>query len=178
MEKSKVFIITGEQGAGKTTKLTEIIELLKPVIPNIFGFYAIGEWEDGLRKLFHIVDIQKGESHLLCTRKGRTTNSRGAFVFFQQTIEKGEKIVLEGINQKGGLAIIDEIGRFEVEGKVWYNVFNKLLNNNFPVLITVRKNMLEKVIRYFGIEHPMIFTLAEENANISQKILEILLLEK
>jgi nucleoside-triphosphatase len=175
MEKSKVFIITGEQGAGKTTRLTEIVELLKPVFPDIFGFYAFGEWEDGLRKLFHIVDIQKGESHLLCTRKGRTANSRGAFVFIQQTIEKGEKIVLEGINQKGGLAIIDEIGRFELEGKVWYNIFNKLIISNFPVLITVRENTLEKVIRYFGIEHPVIFTLAEDNATISQNILENLL---
>ncbi len=164
MKKSRVFIISGEQGEGKTTRLQEVIKLLRPAFPDIFGFYAIGEWENGYRNRFRLVDIRTGNVHLLCYREGQANLSKIPFVFIEDTLRKGMQIISDGMAQNGRLAVIDEIGRFELKGKVWYQSLKKLLGNGFPVIITVRKNQLEAVIEKFGLKGARIFFTGLDSA--------------
>ncbi len=170
MEKSSVFIITGSQGAGKTTKVMEVVRYLKKELPDVFGFYAIGEWENGRRSRFRIVDIQTGIDYPLCNRHQPAGAAKGKFIFTAETVKQGEEIIASGIRRKGTLAVIDEIGRFELKEKVWYSAFHNLIKKNFPVLITVRENQLEAITAKFNLDRPLIFKLDEESLLISKTI--------
>ncbi len=171
MKTSLVFIITGRQGQGKTTKLAEVTQLLKNEGQNIFGFYAIGEWENGQRSRFHIIDVNSGKKYLLCKRQRKLKTDKGNFFFISRTIEKGAQIIADGMKQQKALAVIDEIGRFEISETVWYSIFRKLLFNRLPVLITVRESLLKQVIDKFGITHPVIFSLENKSISIAAKII-------
>lgn len=170
MERPSVFIITGSQGAGKTTKVMEVIRYLKKELPDVFGFYAIGEWENGLRSRFRIIDIQTGIGYPLCTRQQLADTAGGKFVFSSETVKQGKEIIASGMRRKGALAVIDEIGRFELEEKVWYSAFHKLTKKNFPVLIIVREKQLEAIIAKFNLNRPLIFKLNEESHLIARAI--------
>ncbi len=169
MEKPSVFIITGSQGAGKTTKVIEVIRYLKKELPDVFGFYAIGKWESGWRSHFRIVDIQTGIDYQLCNRQ-QSADTAGRFVFTSKTVKLGEEIIASGMRRKGSLAVIDEIGRFELEEKVWFSAFHNLIKKNFPVLITVRENQLEAIIAKFSLNRPLIFKLNKESHLIARTI--------
>ncbi len=172
MKLHNVFILTGHQGEGKTTKLTKVISLLKLKGVDIFGFIATGEWENNLRSRFHLKDINSERNYLLCNREEKPGTLNGIFVFNMQTIKTGEQIITEGMKHAKALAVIDEIGRFELKEKVWYPVFKKLAEKNFPTLITVRKSLLKPIIEKFGIEHPVIFNLEDKSTFIANKIFE------
>ena len=171
MEKASVFIITGSQGAGKTTKVMEVVRYLKKELPDVFGFYAIGEWQNGRRSRFRIVDIQTRTDYTLCNRQQSVDAAGGRFIFTSGTVKQGKEIIASGMRRKGTLAVIDEIGRFELEEKVWYSAFHNLIKKNFPVLITVRENQLEVIIAKFNLDRPLIFRLNEESFLIAKAII-------
>ncbi len=166
------FIITGRQGEGKTTKLLEVIRKLKEKGVDIFGFTAPGEWESGLRSRFYIQNILSGKSHLLCERQVTPHASKDQFVFTKDTLKAGTRWITQGLKQQKKIAVIDEIGWFELEDKVWYPAFKKLLDNNTPALITVREKLLQPVIEKFNLAQPVIFSLEEKNTFIADKILD------
>jgi nucleoside-triphosphatase len=159
MEKAAVFIITGAQGAGKTTCLLETVNLIKASANRLFGFYAEGEWENGRRKRFRIVDVQTAEQRLLCSFRQNSTDAKGNFVFYSKTVKAGEKILRTGNRQKGAVAVLDEVGKYELEGRVWAQALKELLKQDVCILMTVRDSMLDKVLSRFRITHPRIFTI-------------------
>ncbi len=148
----------------------EVVRHLKKELPDVFGFYAIGEWENGWRSRFRIVDIQTGADYPLCNRQHSADAAGGQFIFTSETVKQGEEIIASGVRRKGALAVIDEIGRFELKGKVWYSAFHNLIKKNFPVLITVRENQLEIIIAKFNLDRPLIFKLNEEGFLIARDI--------
>ncbi len=170
MEKAGVFIITGKQGAGKTTRLMETVELLKAKTPGLFGFYASGDWAHGFRKRFRIVDIHSGESHLLCARQNAAAQPKRNFVFYSDALQAGKEILLSGVKRNGSVAVLDEIGRYELEGKVWHDTLQYLLQQQLVVLFTVRESLLPEVLHNFGIKHPHIFTLDVPPEEIARAI--------
>ncbi len=172
MKNSGVFIISGAQGQGKTNKLIATVHLLQSRLPGIFGFYAPGEWENGLRQAFRIVDIRSGRQQLLCNREGRTDSFNGSFVFYPAALQQGKQILHTGIQHHGTLAVIDEIGRYELKGKVWHDSLVLLLQKNVPLLITVRDNLAEQIISHFQIVRPVIFSANEPADKIVGTILQ------
>ena len=164
-----IFIITGKQGEGKTTLLQKTTDLLLDRKMPVFGFYAKGEWENGIRSFFRLVDVSTRNKFLLCERSGKGENTKAPFHFYPEALSAGEKAIREGIRQKKQLAVLDEIGRFELEGKVWYPVFKTLLSENIPVLITIRESLVEAVLKHFGIKNYRLFpvnALPEKVADI------------
>lgn len=174
MQPPHVFIITGKQGEGKTTFLKDVAGLLKDRGLYVFGFYAEGEWEEGMRSRFRLVDIQTQKHYLLCSRQGRTPSSRGYFVFHAEAVQAGETAVFSGMQKENSLAIMDEIGHFELEGKVWHNVLQLLLDKKVPVMLTVRNTMLETVINHFKITSPKVFHLQESPHQVARVVYEAL----
>lgn len=172
MKNRQIFIITGEQGEGKTTKLKKVAAKLKAQNVPFTGFLAEGEWENGVRKTFTISDINTGEKKLLCTNEaGETLIPAGRFFFSPEALDFGKQVMRHP--EKGLLVIVDEIGRFELDGKIWANAFQSLIKDlDNPVLFTVRKRFLDEVITHFGIEDPLIFNCNEEDYAIAQAIIK------
>ncbi len=173
MEKSNVFIITGNQGEGKSTFLKGILFELKQAGIKTAGFYAEGKWKDDVRVKFDIVDIQSCHQRLLCCdEETQGFEKVGRFYFNPETIRWGEDIIAKAKLQERCVFVIDEIGKFELNHKVWYPLFYNLLQRNLPVLITVRKEILEQLVQYFKITDPVVFGLDETKKAVMQKIAE------
>lgn len=174
MKQQPVFIITGGQGEGKTTKVFQVVEELKNQHVEVCGFVAPGKWKAGTRVGFSIKNIHSGESKLLCQDKPAEGFQKiGRFYFDPETIRFGEEILLSKKEPSGQLKVIDEVGFFELEGKVWADVLKQLLNNNLNLLlITVRKKFVNDVIEQFKLRNVLVFDTELSSSKIANRILE------
>ncbi len=167
-----VFILTGAQGEGKTTRLKELIGKLRSSGLSLYGFYANGYWENGQRSRFDLVDVQTGKQKLLCTNQSVLGFWRqGRFYFDPETIRWGTTL-LDG--DKEGLAIMDEVGRFELDGKVWASPLMQLVQNDKPVLMVVRQVFVQEVVDKFGIVNPQIISPDDDLQEVAQGMLHYL----
>lgn len=173
MHKQNVFIITGKQGEGKTTKLLETLDILKSKKVDCFGFFAKGEWLDGLRVSFQIEDINTGQSILLCQDMAKEGFQKaGRFYFNPDAIRYGEKILIDSLGCSSAVVAVDEIGRFELAGNIWANSLKNLLNaSHNQIILTIRDAFLDEVIDKFGINPLAVFDLSVSAAEIAQSIL-------
>ena len=171
MIQQPIFIISGEQGEGKTTKLEAIVELLISEAVPVKGFTAPGKWADNLRSSFLIKNISTGESKLLCQSSAETGFFKiGRFCFDLNTIIYGEQLINSA--RVGELVIIDEVGRFEIKGFVWGPVLKSVLqSNDHPIILTIRNSFIEDVLKYFKISNYFIFSMNETPKEIVEKIM-------
>lgn len=169
---NKVFIITGEQGAGKTNLLNEVVELLRKKGVKMQGFIAKGYWSNGMRSGFDLKNINSGELKVLCTDSVNKSYIKiGRFYFNPETIKYGEEILKVQIKSSSELIVIDEIGLFELQGKLWSSALQDLLiNGQNPILITVRINFLEDVISYFNLRNVSLVDLGVTVSEITNQI--------
>jgi len=172
MASQKVFIISGTQGEGKTTHLKEVVRLLQEKRRSIAGFVAEGSWENNKRTAFTLVNIKSGESIPLC---GSTAKDgwmkEGRFYFNRDAIAMGEKWLGESISSRSDFVVIDEIGIFELNNKIWHTAFQKLLKqSNCNLIITARNSIIEKIIQKYALENIEVFSLKVTAKEITDKI--------
>ena len=154
MPKNKVFIISGRSGEGKTSLLKQVIKTLQKKGLRINGFYAQGTWEQNTRSAHCLVEINGQKKIELCTTnktKGWTKENR--FYFNPVAIEFGNKIIEEATKSNAHLIVIDEIGPFELQGKIWAQKFFNLLKlSKVPILITTKQKLINAVVTKFEIK--------------------------
>ena len=169
---NKLFIITGEQGAGKTNLLIEVIELLEKRGLRMNGFIAKGHWNNGLRSGFDLQNVNTGVSKVLCIDSFEKSYLKiGRFYFNPDTIKYGEERLNDPNIHNDELMVIDEIGLFEIQGKLWSNsLTNLLMNKTNPILITTRVNFVEKVVSHFNLTNVIVFKISETATEISDQI--------
>ena len=174
MSKQTIFIISGEQGAGKTTRLKEVLSVLQRKGVSVAGFVAEGSWENKKRNAFTLVNIQSGESIPLCSNKlNDSWIQEGRFFFNPNAISRAEKWLLEGVSAHANYFAIDEIGLFELNGKIWHSAFSKLLKqDDRAIIITVRDRFLERVIEKYNLKKVEIFSVNTAAFIIADKLLK------
>jgi hypothetical protein len=84
---SKVYIITGTKGQGKTTLLSKIIDTLKQNGVNVSGILAPELVENGERVGYFVRDIESGEQMELCRK--RITAEEGLTAEERRVIRRG-----------------------------------------------------------------------------------------
>ena len=50
------------------------------------------------------------------------------------------------------IIVLDEIGRFELEGKGWANILSELINSEKQLYLVVRKEWINKIIEKYKID--------------------------
>ena len=175
MPNRNVFLISGNQGEGKTTRLKEIVLLLKEKGIRAFGFYAEGYWQHAMRNRFDLVDLRSGSRRMLCTDKVQPGFiAHGRFYFDPDTIEWGNNLLEKGAEISGQIAVIDEVGRFELNNQVWATVLEKLLKKNISLLLVVRKSFIAEIKQKFNLGDARVFMpdiSAAEAANQMEAVL-------
>jgi len=168
---NKVIIITGEKGEGKTTKLRNIVSLLKNEGIQVIGFVALGNWKKGDRHDYRLADINSQKSIILCTVLPiKNYKKHGKFYFNQAAINFGTKL-LKTNSSKNLVVVIDEIGPFELENKVWHtSLKNHLETTQNTILITVRKKLVNNIIDKYKLKEAIVYSTSEPNENIINKI--------
>ncbi len=171
MTNNKVIIITGSKGEGKTTKLQSLIKLLlKKNIP-ITGFIAPASFVDGERNTYNLKGIGSEETITLCSSISQIGYEKiGSFYFNNPAIILGNQI-LKSASRNNKIIVIDEIGPFELKGKVWYNsMLSAMKQDGKVIIITVREILVEEIVVKFNIDNYSVFSTNDDNQDIINEI--------
>jgi nucleoside-triphosphatase THEP1 len=150
----KIVIITGKKGEGKTTFLKEFVNNLHINTENIYGFYTENiSYKKNING--YVINAFNSEKKLLlCKRNSPETGNLKLqdFYFDEKVIKSKNDCFRKGYKNPDAVFVIDEIGKFELDGFVWDKILKEILNNNTgKLIITVRDRFLENVIeKYFN----------------------------
>ncbi len=171
-----VFIVTGERNKGKSSYLSRLYIFLKDYKLKIGGFISPGKLSESGNKDFVLQLLnEKSIMHLASREYHRAYEQFGAFFFNQEAIKKGDSIIESELKKKYDVFILDEIGPMELSGKVWHDTLRRILAMHTGILIiSVRKEMLKKVIEYFGLKEATVIEIKKTKPEAAaKKILDI-----
>ncbi len=169
--KPTVFIITGKTGSGKTTFLVRLIERLRKQGLSVTGFLAVRSVTKEPDRDYDIYLLDPSESIPLASRepvKGWIKIS--SFYFNPEAILRGNRILNDPQISNKDLVVVDEIGIFELEGKVWADSVSLLVSKSDTYMIwVVRDTILEKVIRKWDLKDPVILDIEKVSIGQTEK---------
>lgn len=162
-DRKSVFVITGETGSGKTTFLLKLIEELRGKALSVAGFAALSVPEDGPSGSFNILDLVSGKVLSLASRRfTEGWEQFGKFYFNPEGILMGKNILEDPLIINNDLIIVDEIGPFELDGKIWAESLARLLTRQCcSILLVVREQLVAQVIQQWGLKDAMIIEIGQ-----------------
>ena len=150
-----IFIISGDKESGKTTFLINIMSVLQTNGFVVGGFVALHEMESDC---YQIKDVMTNEQTPLMQRVATFDKRPHHFQFFPQGVEMGNSCIKELLMHPPDIAIIDEIGGYELREKLWSDNFTQLVASSVPLVFTVKERLLDKVVAKWSIEPTLIFS--------------------
>ena len=159
--KQAIFIITGKTGSGKTTFLKKLISGLQEYNLSISGFLAVKTSIKKSGRDYNLSFIGTGESiPLLSTEHVQGWNKTGNFYFNPKAILRGNSILNDPQILNKDLVVIDEIGIFELGGKIWADAISHLVSKSEKMMIwVVRDTLIERVIEKWSVQKPVIIDI-------------------
>ena len=153
-----IFIVSGEKESGKTTFLLNLLSLLQRNGFLAAGFVALHDVESDC---YQIKDIKTNVTTPLMQRVATFEERPHHFKFFPQGVKLGNDCIRKLMVHPPHIAVIDEIGGYELRGKLWSNSFTQLVESSIPLIFTVKDRLLDKVVAKWGIEPSHIFNSAD-----------------
>ncbi|MBR9726903.1 ATP-binding cassette domain-containing protein [Shewanella intestini] len=168
---SKIAIVTGESGSGKTTAITELIQHCLDINIKPKGILCPGKIKDGLRSSSEIINIATQERCEFSKRIDKLdsyTSTR--FTFTKEGMALGNKALAPEEYTDGDVCIIDEIGPMELGAKGFGTLIAPLLAvDNTRHIWVVRPNLVTQVCRHWSLNKPLVIDCRDED--IQQKLL-------
>jgi iron complex transport system ATP-binding protein len=170
LSQSKVLIITGESGSGKTTALADFIATCQQLSVPLKGMLCPGVMQDGRRFSSDIVDIATGERCLFGHRTGVLDKKTGTrFSFTEEGISLGKQALDHNSLHRGEVCIVDEIGPMELGGQGFGKQIAPLLAvANSRHIWVVRPSLVEQVCRHWSLHNPQVVEV--EDQQLAQKL--------
>ena len=156
--RAPVFIITGGQGQCKTTFLHLVLGLTVGLHVRVRGVIAPGHMRDGRRSGFTLVDLATGRHEELCSiDPDPRCELHGRFYFRPEGLAFGRRALAPPDPHETDLVVIDEVGRFELQGAVWAEQHDQLLRHPHPPMVwTVRRRLLDTVVERWNLTNPVV----------------------
>ena len=156
--RAPVFIITGGQGQCKTTFLHQVLGLIVGLNVRVQGIIAPGHVRDGRRSGFTLVDLATGEQEELCSvDPDPRCEIHGRFYFRPEGLAFGRRALAPPDPRETDLMVIDEVGRFELQGAVWAEQLDCLFAHPHPpMILTVRRRLLDTVVERWNIRNAVV----------------------
>ena len=160
-ERFFVFIITGKTGSGKSSFLVKLLERLQRRKISVSGILTKGIWRNGKKHVYEIQNIQTGKTMPLVSRGFiENWNKIGNFYFNPEAILFGNKILTDPGLIKNDLIVLDEIGPFELDDKIWADSVSRLLlTSDCPMIWVVRDKLIKEVIKKWKLQEPGIIDI-------------------
>lgn len=149
-----IFIISGDKGRGKSTFLIDILSLLQMDGFIVSGFVALHSFESDY---YMIKNVANNEESLIMQRVADYKKRPDHFKIFPEGLEKGLTWIEELLDQSPNLAVIDEIGGYELRGMLWSSAFTRLVESDIPLIFTVKTKHLDEVLKKWNIDPSIIF---------------------
>ncbi len=124
---------------------------------EVGGFVALHELQ---ADSYLIKDIKTNEESLLMQRIAAFDLRPNHFKFFPKGVEMGNRCIKDLLVHAPNIAIIDEIGGYELRGELWNNSFRRLVESSVPFIFTVKERLFEKVVLKWKIEPTIVFDAA------------------
>ena len=153
-----IFITSGEKESGKTTFLIDIIALLEM---NGFVARRFRGVHDIESDCYQIKDVKTNEASPLMQRVASFEKHPHHFKFFPEGVEMGNSCIKELLIHHPDIAVVDEIGGFELRGKLWSSSFTQLIDSSIPLIFSVKDRLLDKVLSKWNIEPTHVFSSAD-----------------
>lgn len=138
---SRVIMLTGERGVGKSTVCREAVTLARARGHACCGVLTLTR--DGVR---HVFDVGTGRQRRLTQPPGEGgAVVQGRFRFDPRTLEWGDTVLSQAV--RCDLLVVDEIGPLEVErGQGWMTAFEVVRGGNYALaLAVVRPELIAQV---------------------------------
>ena len=131
--------ITGLPGAGKTTALLSVIDMLKSDDLTIGGMINEPIVEGRYRVGFTTRNLITGETEIFAQNGMESKIMVGKMGVDIEALERvGVKAIKEAC-EKCDIIIIDEVGKMEVESELFSKVVKDALELNKPMILTLHK---------------------------------------
>lgn len=153
-----IYIFTGQPGEGKTSFLLTVLGILEEKGLKIRGIAAPGHVRDGIRSGFSIIDLSTGAFCELASIVPSPESSRyGHFYFRPEGLLFGQRALSFPVPEITDLFVVDEVGLFELRGKIWAQYLDRIFEFRYPPMIwTVRHSLLDQVIARWRMERPVV----------------------
>ncbi len=156
---AKVIVITGDVSEGKTSFIIELIQRLKENGYDTGGIYTKKNIENGETSGYDLISVSSGKrKDFLSLGRKEDSEGIGRYRINEESLKWARNIILNEKNEFSKIIIIDEVGKLEINGGGWRNNIETLLTYKEKILImTVRRDYLNEVIKSFGIKNYSVY---------------------
>ena len=156
-----IHIVTGKMNSGKSTTLGSIYQELK----KGDGFISVKRMHYDKVHGYEIMRLSTNNLHPLVIREEfahqdmKIVCQIGPYLFLEDTLRIVENEIEEMIQSKVSPIFLDEIGQLELYDQCFDSIFRKMAESNLDIYITVREDLVDKVIDKYGIKEVEIITV-------------------
>ena len=145
-ERRRRVILTGGRGEGKTTLCLALAEEARRAGWSVGGIVSRGDWSDGRREGYRVLDLLSGEECPLASRSEVGTIRAGSFCFAPEGIAFGQRALESALAAGVDLVIVDEVGPLELQGDGWAMTLQRLDRDAPGAMVwVVRPELVEEV---------------------------------
>jgi nucleoside-triphosphatase THEP1 len=149
----RVHLVVGEQGEGKTTFLSSLVECARSNGTRIGGILAPVVFDHDRRIGYDIVNIDTTERLPLC-RAGITPTgvTAGPFHFLSEGLALGKKALALNGGPRHDVLCIDEIGPLELRGDGWALPLDEAARSfQGHLILVVRSRLVNETLARWGL---------------------------
>lgn len=148
----KVFIVTGDIGAGKTAWLVKLTGLLKEKGVRVGGILALRIMEEGRATGYDINDIRSGSRTPFLRQTGDATMGVERFTVDDAGYKAGIKALDSAVSHHSDVIIIDEVGPLELREQGWHDRISDLLHESgAKIILAVRRSLTQAVSEKYNL---------------------------
>ncbi|MGD8455990.1 MAG: NTPase [Anaerolineales bacterium] len=162
---SRVILLTGRPGCGKTTTIRRVLEKYPG---DAGGFYTQEIREGGVRKGFEIVTLD-GERGILAHVDIPGKQRVGKYRLDLEAFERLAIPAIQGAVERGALVVIDEIGPMEIQSKRFRGVVMQAIESEAKVLGTIVMRSIPFTDGIKNMEGVEVMEVTPENRNEMQR---------
>lgn len=137
MTMTRVFILTGAPGVGKTTVLTKIVDALKAKGLGVGGMVSREVRKDNVRVGFEILDLTRGKRGWLAQVNGQGGPQVGKYYVNLADLDNIGTAAITQALEKCNVIAIDEIGPMELYSLKFKQAVTQALESKKVVLMVV-----------------------------------------
>ena len=148
-------LLVGGVGAGKTASGLRLVSLLRQADIPVGGILAPRRLQGEETTGYSLIDLLSNVTHAFAGLEP-SEHPVGRFFVSQEALDTAQRAIDHAIDE-GAVVFIDEIGRWELSGGGHAaSVRKALASSSLPILL-VRDELVDLVVRTFGVENPIVF---------------------
>ncbi len=140
---------------------------------TVSGFLAVRSSVNEPGQDYDLILPDTNESIPLSSRKfNKGWPKTGNFYFNPEALKRGNGVLNNSKILNRDMIVVDEIGIFELEGKIWADAVARLIEKNAGFMLwVVRNTLVEEVIRKWDLKNPIIIDIEKVPLPDAEKLI-------